>query len=187
MAGYEREVAYRLFARELRDTSVVCERDPEDIYAPQYVLTPTGAKANRVFIVGALIEKEDIGTDTEYWKIRVSDPTGAFSMYVGMYQPDAMVALAEIEMPTFVAVVGKVSVYTPENGKTIVSVKPESITSVDEMVYDQWIAETMRQTLDRIKSIEALSAEHLEMVEDEYMPDGGAYRKVIDALGEDIE
>ena len=52
MAGFTREVAYRIFAHELKDTSVALERDLENAYAPQYVLTPTGAKVNRVFIVG---------------------------------------------------------------------------------------------------------------------------------------
>jgi len=61
MASFAREVAYRIFAQELRDTAVALERDLEDVYAPQYVLSPTGAKINRVFVVGTLTEKEDIG------------------------------------------------------------------------------------------------------------------------------
>jgi hypothetical protein len=134
MASFAREVAYRIFARELYDTTVALERDPDDAYAPQYVLTPTGAKVNRVFVIGTLTEKEDIGTDTEYWRARISDPTGAFFMYAGQYQPDATRALTDASVPEFLAVVGKVSVYTTEDGRVMTSIRPETISVVDALV-----------------------------------------------------
>ena len=58
--GFYREVARRVFAQELRDSNLA-SKDESDQYAPQYILTPTGAKVNRIFLVGTLIEKEDIG------------------------------------------------------------------------------------------------------------------------------
>ncbi|MCK4929252.1 MAG: DNA-binding protein, partial [Methanosarcinales archaeon] len=83
---YSREVAHRVFAQEFRDSDLSF-KDSNDQYSPQYLLTPTGAKVNRMFIVGTLTEKEDIGTDAEYWRARVVDPTGAFIIYAGQYQP----------------------------------------------------------------------------------------------------
>ncbi len=154
MSEYKREVAHRIFAQELRDTSLVLERDVEDAYAPQYVVTPTGVKVNRVFIVGTLTEKEDIGTDGEYWRARISDPTGTFFVYAGQYQPDAMRVVAESEVPEFMAVVGKVGVYTTEDDNVMTSIRPETITVVDAATRDQWVIETARQTLDRMKSLE---------------------------------
>ncbi len=65
--GFYREVARRVFAQELRDSNLA-SKDESDQYAPQYILTPTGAKVNRIFFVGTLIEKEDIGTGSEYWR-----------------------------------------------------------------------------------------------------------------------
>jgi len=69
MTGFSREVARRIFAEELKSSNYSF-RDGEDQhqYAPSYLLTPTGAKCNRVFLVGTLIEKDDIGGDTEYWR-----------------------------------------------------------------------------------------------------------------------
>jgi len=154
MSEYKREVAHRIFAQELRDTTLVLDRDAEDAYAPQYVVTPTGAKVNRVFIVGTLTEKEDIGTDAEYWRARISDPTGTFFVYAGQYQPDATRVVAESEVPEFMAVVGKVGVYTTEDGNVMTSVRPETITIVDVGTRDRWVVETARQTLDRMMCLE---------------------------------
>jgi RPA family protein len=186
MAGFTWDVAYRIFAQELRDTSVVLERDPEDTYAPQYVLIPTGAKVTRVFIVGTLTENENIGTDTDYWRARISDPTGAFLVYAGQYQPDvtrvladASVADADSSIPEFLAVVGKVSVYTTEDGRVITSIRPETISVVDALVRDRWVLETSRQTLDRIKELEDGSCENLSMVEENYSMDLEQYRQMV--------
>ena len=186
MAGFTREVAYRIFAQELRDTSVALERDLEDAYAPQYVLTPTGAKINRVFVVGTLTEKEDIGTDTEYWRARISDPTGAFFSYAGQYQSDATRALADATVadadaatPEFLAVVSKVSVYTTEEGVVLTSLRPETISIVDAETRDRWVLETARQTLDRIKRLTDGSSENLAMVEEHYSLDLEQYRQMV--------
>ncbi|MCD6145174.1 MAG: DNA-binding protein [Methanosarcinales archaeon] len=179
MAGFTREVAYRIFAHELKDTSVALERDLENAYAPQYVLTPTGAKVNRVFIVGTLTETEDIGTDTEYWRARISDPTGTFFVYAGQYQPDATRVLAEVSVPEFLAVVGKVGVYTTEDGNVITSIRPETISLVDAPTRDRWVLETARQTIDRIKRLEDGSSENLAMVEEHYSLDLEQYRQMV--------
>lgn len=162
MTGYKREVAYRVFAKELRHTDIVLDKDTDDSYAPQYVMTPTGAKVNRVFIVGTLTEIEDIGEDTEYWRARLQDPTGVFAAYAGQYQPDAARALSQANIPEILAVVGKVSVYVPEDGGTVISLRPESVAVVDEAARDRWIFETAKQTLDRIEALEAESPESVD-------------------------
>jgi RPA family protein len=179
MAAFAREVAYRIFAQELRDTSVALERDLEDAYAPQYVMTPTGAKVNRVFVIGTLTENEDIGTDTEYWRARISDPTGAFFVYAGQYQPDATRVLADASVPEVLAVVGKVSMYTTEDERVITSIRPETISVVDVETRDRWVLETARQTLDRIRKLEDGSSEHLSMVTEHYSLDLEQYKQMV--------
>src|SRR5450756_1658506 len=57
MAGFFREVARRIFAQELKDSNLA-SRDESDQYAPQYVMTPTGAKVNRIFLVGTLTKRK---------------------------------------------------------------------------------------------------------------------------------
>ncbi len=155
MAGYVREVARRVFAQEFRESDLTF-KDGDDQYSPQYLLTPTGAKVNRLFIVGTLIEKEDIGSESEYWRGRVSDPTGSFFIYAGQYQPEAAQLLAEAETPEFVAIVGKPSTYTTPEGNVMTSVRPESINIVDLETRNLWVADCARNTLDRIKALDSM-------------------------------
>ncbi len=147
-----REVAKRVFAGEFRDASHTFKESDEE-RAPTYLLLPTGEKANRVFVVGTLTEKEDIGTESEYWKARVVDPTGTFLVYAGQYQPEAVDVIRDVEPPEYVAVVGKPDTYEPdgEDGDVITSVRPESVTVVDADTRDRWIAETAERTLERIE------------------------------------
>jgi len=177
MAGFNREVARRVFAQELRDSNLA-SRDESDQYAPQYVLTPTGAKVNRIFLVGTLIEKEDIGTDSEYWRGRVSDPTGSFLVYAGQYQPEAAQFLAGCELPAFVAVVGKTSTYTTDDGNVLTSIRPESIEEVDETTRDLWVMDTVKQTLDRIRAVEAGKDQNSKLAKEHYSTDTDYYREM---------
>jgi hypothetical protein len=154
MAGFSREVAKRIFAGELKSSNYSF-RDGEDQhqYAPSYLLTPTGAKCNRVFVVGTLTEKDDIGGDTEYWRGRVVDPTGSILIYAGQYQPEAAQILANMEAPSYVAVVGKPNLYQTDDGNIIISLRAESIQRVDENTRNQWIIDTARRTLERLEAL----------------------------------
>ncbi|NPE29949.1 RPA family protein [Methanococcoides sp. SA1] len=188
MAGYVREVSRRVFAQEFRESNLTF-KDGDDQYSPQYLLTPTGAKVNRLFIVGTLIEKEDIGTDSEYWRGRVSDPTGSFMIYAGQYQPEAAQALAECETPAFVAIVGKPSTYTTAEGTVLTSVRPESISIVDVTTRDLWVEDTARRTLERVKDLDNMDSnvvkakEHYNTDKDHY---SSMVREALRSLKEDI-
>ncbi|MDI6903122.1 MAG: DNA-binding protein [Methanocellales archaeon] len=176
----KREVAKRVFALEFRESNMAF-KEHDDQYAPQYLLTPTGAKCNRIFIVGTLTEKEDVGTNTEYWRARVTDPTGSFLIYAGQYQPEAAQALSSIEPPQFVAVVGKPNTYEI-GGEIVTSVRPESIQIVDADTYDLWILDTARQTLQRLKRLDE-GSEDVTKAKEHYSPNIGHYKQmVLDAL-----
>lgn len=155
MAAFSREVARRIFAEELKSSNYSF-RDGEDQhqYAPQYLLTPSGAKCNRVLFVGTLTEKDDIGGDTEYWRGRVVDPTGSMLIYAGQYQPEAAQILASMEAPAFVSIVGKPNLYQTEDGNIIISLRAESIQRVDEATRNQWIMDTARRTLERLSILD---------------------------------
>jgi RPA family protein len=56
-SGYVREVAHRVFAAELKESNLQ-SKEGQDQYSPQYLITPTGAKCNRIFIVGTLTQQE---------------------------------------------------------------------------------------------------------------------------------
>ncbi|MDI9395112.1 MAG: RPA family protein [Euryarchaeota archaeon] len=178
MPGFFREPARRVFAKELKDSNLT-SKDENDQYAPQYLLTPTGANVNRIFIVGTLIEKEDIGSDSEYWRGRVSDPTGSFLIYAGQYQPEAAQFLAECEIPAFVAVIGKTSTYTTDDGNVLTSIRSESIQQVDELTRNLWVLDTAKQTLERIRAVEAQEDPNSKLAKEHYSIDTEIYREMV--------
>jgi RPA family protein len=147
-----REPAWRLFAGEYNDATL--ELTGEGERAPSYVVTPLGAKVNRIFVVGVITDVENVGTDMQpMWRARVSDPTGTFHVYAGQYQPEAAAALSKLKPPVFGAVVGKSRVYSPEPGTTYTSIRPEVVKVVDEGVRDFWILEACRSLRRRLDAM----------------------------------
>ncbi len=144
-----REVAHRMFATEYNASKVHLQGEGD--MAPSYVVSPLGAKVNRLHVVGVCTEVEPVGESGDLLRARVSDGTGVFTVYAGQYQQEAMDALEEIasDLPAFVAVTGKARTYEPEPGSMFVSVRPESIHRVDEGTRNQWILDTARRTHER--------------------------------------
>jgi uncharacterized protein len=143
-----REIAHRLFATEF-DAASLEYADSDEERAPKYVITPTGARVNRLFVVGVLTEVERVNDDVV--RARVVDPTGAFVVYAGQYQPDALAFLERAEPPTFVAVTGKANTFQPEDSERVyTSVRPESIAEVDAETRDRWTVQAAAHTLGRI-------------------------------------
>ncbi len=149
-----REVSWRIFASEYNSSRLELKGEGER--APSYIVSPLGAMINRVYVVGVMTDKENIGTDEEpLWRARLSDPTGTFYVSSGQYQPEATAALAKIEPPAFVAVVGKTRTYSPEEGTMYVSIRPEKVAVVDSRLRDHWVLQTCKATLRRIEAMAA--------------------------------
>ena len=145
----QREVAYRLFAAEFEGADYDFSESDEE-RAPNYVITPTGARANRLFVVGVLTEIEQVSEDV--LRARVVDPTGAFVLYAGQYQPDEQAFLERADPPAFVAVTGKARTFQPDDADQVfTSIRPESISEVDAETRDRWTVQTAEQTVDRIR------------------------------------
>ncbi|CAG0983885.1 hypothetical protein METP3_02241 [Methanosarcinales archaeon] len=158
MAGnFERMKAARLFAAELKATAVEVPKKGGDQYESQLYLTQTGAKAARVMVVGTATEIEDIGTDNNFYRMRVSDPTGVHFVTAGQYQPEAAKVMQELieRLPAFVAIIGKVSLYNNGENTTLVSIRAEQVSIVDENIRDTWLLETAKATLDRISALKS--------------------------------
>ena len=149
----EREVARRVFAAEFDDATLSYSESDEE-RAPNYVVTPTGARVNRLFGVGALTEVERVNDDV--LRGRIADSTGAFVTYGGQYQPDAAAFLERATPPCFVAITGKGRTYQPDDSDRIfTSVRPESLTEVDADTRDRWVTVAAEATLDRIATMAA--------------------------------
>lgn len=147
----KRETAWRVFAGEFNDSTL--EIKGEGDMSPSYIITPLGAKINRLFIIGVLTDVENISEEGDMLRAHISDPTGVFTIYSGEYQKDATDALSNIEVPAFVAVIGKTNAYTPEEGNILVSIRPEKVIEVNSMTRDQWILETCKITKNRIEAV----------------------------------
>lgn len=147
----KRQTAWRVFAGEFNDSTVEIKGEGE--MTPSYIVTPLGAKVNRVFIIGVLTDVENISEDGELVRAHISDPTGVFTIYSGQYQKEVTDVLSKIEVPAFVAVIGKARTYSPEEGTLYVSIRPERMIEVSAEVRDKWILETCKNTKDRIEAI----------------------------------
>ncbi len=144
-----REVAWRVFAEEFN--SSVLEHTGEGEKPVSYIVTPLGAKINRMMVVGVVTDIEDIGDgDKRRYRARLTDPTGTYYISAGEYQPSAAMALSKMSPPAFAAVVGKSRAYTPEEGVKYLSIRPESIREVDAEARDYWVVEAAKSTLLRI-------------------------------------
>jgi RPA family protein len=148
----DREIAWRIFAHEFNRSNMHISEGDER--APNYIITPTGVKCNRLFIVGVATEVENIGKDNNLWRARVADPTGVFTVYAGQYQPEAAIFLSGLNIPAYVAIVGKARKYEPEDGSVYTSVRPEEMNDADEMLRDRWVLNTAQRTLERIRLVE---------------------------------
>jgi RPA family protein len=149
-----REVAWRIFANEYNSSTQV-EKGAEE-RAPSYVITPLGARVNRLFVVGVVTDVENIGTDAEpMWRARLSDPTGIFFISAGQYQPEAAQVLSKIKPPKFVAVIGKSRTYSPEEGVVYVSIRPETIKEVNSELRDYWIMNACRNLKMRLEIMDS--------------------------------
>lgn len=146
-----REVAVRIFASEYDQAEFEYAESDEE-RAPKYVVSPTGARINRLFAVGVLTAVEQVNENTI--RARVADPTGVFVVYAGQYEPDELAFLQRTEPPAFVAITGKANTFQPDDSDDILtSVRPEQINEVDAKTRDRWVIQTVEQTLARIEQI----------------------------------
>ena len=154
-----REVARRVFAAEFDDASLSYSESDEE-RAPNYVVTPTGARVNRLFVAGVLTEVERVNDETS--RGRVVDPSGAFVTYAGQYQPDEQAFLSRTEPPAFVALTGKARTFEPDDGdRVFTSVRPERLSAVDAATRDRWVVSAAESTLNRLAVVERALASPL--------------------------
>jgi uncharacterized protein len=145
-----REPAWRLLAGEL-ETSVEEERG-EGERAASYVLSPIGARMNRVLLAGTLGPAESAGKDPAqpFWRARFTDPSGSVTVTAGSFQPRALGQLQTFTSPSGALVVGKPHLFHTRDGTTIASVRAEEIRAVDANELRTLQLEAALATLTRV-------------------------------------
>jgi len=162
---FARERAHRLFSKEFNASTITMKGDEDK--APLFILTPLGCAVNRLIVVGILADRSQEGKDGTMWSASVADPVGGFRVWAGRFNPQPVTVLSSIrdeDIPVYVSVIGKVRTYSPSEGVTYLSIRPEYINIVDRDAYNYWIIETTRWTKKRINAIEdALTMEDLNV------------------------
>lgn len=171
--SYQRSPARRVLAAEL-DVSDYHFKESDDEYAPNYLLLPSGGRANRVLVGGTLTSLEDQSNedDSAFWKARVTDSTGEFRLYAGQYEKEAASVFREIDEsddspPAFVLASGKTTEYRPEDDESevIVNIRPERVAVVSKQQRNQWLFDAAQATLNRLQQSDG---DDVRQAEDRY-------------------
>lgn len=153
-----REVAQRIYAAEFNQAKHTFKESGDR--SPSFVISPYGAKVNRLLAVGVLTSVEAAGQSAGNYKAQIVDPTGTFYLWAGQFEPEAAAQLADIHPPAIVAVVGKSRARETDTGATYVSIRPETIRVVNKADRDAWVIETAKHTMLRLDAMrEALKLE----------------------------
>jgi len=156
----ERQPAKRLFAAELNEADYHFKETDED-RAPNYLLLPSGDKANRVMMGGTLMSVEDVSNEGNdpFWKAVIQDGTGEFRAFAGKYSPEAASVLQGVKQdesmpPAYVIVIGKTKEYRPEDDESeiLINIQPETIAIVSEEQRNNFIKETAEHTINRLEN-----------------------------------
>ncbi|MFY9716472.1 MAG: hypothetical protein WAK40_00845, partial [Thermoplasmata archaeon] len=154
-----RELAWRVTARELE--SSLEEEKGEGERPVAHLLSPFGARMNRVLIAGTLSPPEPVGRDDPptFWRSRFTDPTGSIPVTAGGFQPRAMAQLRTIAVPRPSVIVGKVHLYRGRDSVAYISVRAETIRAVAEAEERAVLADIVRHSLDRLDLLERVEKE----------------------------
>ncbi|MCI4327067.1 MAG: hypothetical protein L3K16_05465 [Thermoplasmata archaeon] len=154
-----REPAWRVLAQEL-EASLEEEKGVGE-RAASYLLSPLGARMNRVLVSGTLGPAEPVGRDPEnpFYRSRLVDPTGTIAVTAGGFQPRAMATLREVTLPTPAIVVGKVNLFRGRDGTAYVSVRAEAVRPTSAEEVRGHLADAVDQTVERIRLVEAIRGE----------------------------
>jgi len=153
-----RELSWRVLAAELLASSAE-ERGSGD-KSPSYVISPLGARMNRVLVTGTITPADRASADPSvgFVRARLTDPTGTVPVTAGSYQPQGAADLGRISEPTRVLVVGKTTLFRGTGATPVVSIRAEAVQPVPDREYRTLTAEAATQTLERLELVLRLRA-----------------------------
>ncbi len=150
-----RETAWRLLAAEF--TAAIEEEKGIGDRAASYVLSPGGARMNRVAVVGVMGAPESLGREEEspFYRGRLEDPTGTFVVTAGGFQPRAMAALRSLAEPRPVLVVGKAHLFRGRDATVYPSIRAEAVRTISESEYRMALTDAVAQGVERLDLVRA--------------------------------
>jgi RPA family protein len=141
------EGAVRVFAGEFNSSTLTVKKsDPDGIPC---VVTPSGTWCRLMYLSGALTEVFENG---DMLRCRISDPTGVFEIVIPSVRSELFTIVKKTPVPSFVAITGTAQMYQ-RKGLYMLSVRPESVQTVDRTVRDIWVLRTADMTLDRLENL----------------------------------
>lgn len=178
--------AERAFVREINDATRTI-RETDDPSVPPSVLLPTGTTTRTVFVVGPLVDVTAPGNEDDSLRGRLVNPSGRLFLQAGRFQSAVARTLEAADLPVMVGVVGTPRTARNSDDTEFVLLHPDHLTVVDERVQNQWLSETVRATLDRIKAFEAAANGHVTLAREHYGADLERYREAVHIAREVID
>lgn len=176
---FKRESAKRIFAREFNQTKFDIKFDESDDKSPTFIISPTGALANRILIAGIMTAKEKKTDKNVLYTGKVNDNTGDFRIVASHFNPSAQQQMAAIkETPVFVTVIGKPTIYKREDGRIFTTVRIEDIVITDKLTRDLWTLDTAKATYNRIALMEEGNDEWMKDVKVKYNTDCNNFKAI---------
>jgi hypothetical protein len=153
-----REIAWRVLAAEFV-ASTEEERGAGE-RAASFVISPLGARMNRVLLVGTLGAAEAVGHDESapFLRSRLVDPTGTVSVTAGSFQPRAMEQLNSFPSPGLALVVGKAHLFRGRDGTAYPSVRAEAVRAVTDEEARMFLLDALAQTVRRVALLRRLAS-----------------------------
>jgi len=153
-----REPAWRVLAFEVR-ASLHEERGTGD-RAATHLLSPLGARMNRVLMAGDLSAGEALGQADQqpFYRAKLTDGTGEVTVTAGGFQPRALAGLRSWTVAGPALVVGKAHLFKGRDGTAYPSVRAEAIRGIAPEEVRRVQAEAVAQTGERVRLVQALRA-----------------------------
>ncbi len=135
MMARKREFAYWVYAREIRDSTVLEENHEEERSKP-YVITPLGSKIRRVLITGRVSQKN---AEENMTRMTVADSSGNFYLtaFSNDFGSQGKIMLDGLELNDNVMVMGRLSSFQNED-KIYFNINPEIAVKVNDTSMKYW-------------------------------------------------
>lgn len=131
----KREFAYWVYAREIRDSTVLEENLEEERSKP-YVITPLGSRIRRVLVTGRVSQKN---SEENMTRMTVADSSGNFYLtaFSNDFGSQGKIMLDGLDLNDNVMVMGRLSSFQNED-RIYFNINPEIAVKVDDVSMRYW-------------------------------------------------